>query len=116
MAAKAVARNLPIAPRKARLAVDMVRNQYVETALEMLDAMPKRAAQAVRKVVASAAANARHQEAGLDDSELYIRTIFVDEGVTRSWIRPRARGMAYRIRRRRCHITVVVDQAREEDA
>ncbi len=116
MAAKAVANNLSLAPRKARLVADLVRNQYVETALEVLDAMPKRAAHAIRKVVASAAANARYQDAALDDSELYIKSIFVDEGVTRYWIRPRARGMAYRIRRRRCHITVIVDEAREEQA
>lgn len=116
MAAKAVAKNLPIAPRKVRLVADLVRDQYVDAALEMLDALPKRAAYLVRKVVASAAANARYQDASLNDSDLYIKEIYVDEGVTRYWIRPRARGMAYRIRRRRSHITVVVDEAREEES
>ena len=116
MAARAVARNVPIAPRKARLVADLVRNQYVDTALEILDALPKRAASIIRKVVASAAANARNEDAALDDSDLFIRSIHVDEGITRYWIRPRARGMAYRIRRRRCHITVIVDEEREEEA
>jgi len=112
MEARAVGKHLPIAPRKARLVADMVRNQLVEEALDILSFTPKAAATMIDKLIRSAVANARVKE--LDIDNLYVKKIFVDEGFTRKWFRARARGMAYRIRRRRSHITVVLDEKGEE--
>ena len=115
MEARAIGRNLSIAPRKARLIADLVRNQFVEDALDILAFTHKAAAGMIDKLIHSAAANARRENTNIDESRLYIKKIFVDEGITRKWFRPRARGMAYRIRRRRSHITVVLDEKREEN-
>ena len=112
MEARAVGKHLPIAPRKARLVADMVRNRLVEDALDVLAFTPKAAATMVDKLIRSAVANARVKE--LDIDNLYVKKIFVDEGFTRKWFRARARGMAYRIRRRRSHITVILDEKSEE--
>ncbi len=114
MEAKAVGRNLSIAPRKARLVADSVRNQSFEHALDILTFTPKAAANMIYKLVRSAAANALQQEPNTDESRLYVKNIFVDEGITRKWFRPRARGMTYRIRRRRSHITVILDEKEGE--
>ncbi len=119
MEARASIRNVPIAPRKARLVADLVRSQYVEDALNQLTFTHKAVSPVIRKLIQSAAANARsnaqYQGATIDESNLVVKQIFVNEGVTRKWFRPRARGMANRILRRRCHITVVLDEEREDD-
>ena len=112
MEARAIGKHLHIAPRKARLVADMVRNQLVEEALDILAFTPKAAATMIEKLIRSAVANARVKE--LDIDNLYVKKIFVDEGFTRKWFRARARGMAFRIRRRRSHITVILDEKSEE--
>jgi large subunit ribosomal protein L22 len=115
MEARAFGRNLPVAPRKARLVADLVRNQFVEDALDVLAFTHKAAAGMIDKLIQSAAANARRQDPNIDESRLYVKKIFVDEGITRKWFRARARGMAYRIRRRKSHITVIIDEKEEEN-
>lgn len=74
----------------------------------MLKFQPQAAAEPVRKVIASAMANAEQTE-GLRAEDLYISQAFVDEGVTMRRIRPRAKGSASRILKRSAHITVVVE-------
>ena len=117
MESQASIRNVPIAPRKARLVADLVKDQYVEEAVSQLTFTHKAASPVIRKLIQSAAANARHsaqqQGATLDESNLVVKQIVVDEGITRRWFRPRARGMANRILHRRCHITVVLDEEEE---
>ncbi len=115
MEARAVGWNLPIAPRKARLVADMVRNHFVEYALDVLEFTPKAAATMINKLIRSAAANARIKDPNIDETRLYVKKIFVDEGFTRKWFRARARGIPNRIRRRRAHITVILDEKREEN-
>ena len=114
MVSKAVARFQPIAPRKARLVADLVRNRTVKEALDILRFTPKKAARHIYKVVRSALANAQQEDPSYNEESLYVERIFVDEGGIRYWRRPRARGMAYRIRRRRCHITVILDSMEGE--
>lgn len=107
MESRAVAKHVRVSPRKARLVVDMIRGKSVDEALSILQFLPNAAAMPVRKVVSSAAANAENNF-NMDRDELYVSKIFVDEGPTLKRIRPRARGMADRIRRRTSHITVVL--------
>jgi len=52
---------------------------------------------------------------GVDETMLYVKMIFVDDGITRKWIRPRSRGIANRHLRRKCHIKVIVDVWSEEE-
>jgi large subunit ribosomal protein L22 len=119
MEARASIRNVPIAPRKARLVASLVRHQYVEAALNQLTFTLKAASPVIHKLIQSALANARSnaqkQGATIDESNLFVKRITIDDGVTRRWFRPRARGMANRILRRRCHIIVVLDEERGED-
>lgn len=109
MEVRATAKYIPISAQKVRLVADLIRNRPAQVALDLLNFTPKVGATAVGKVVKSAIANAE-QSSDLDADNLYIKRVFVDESYTRKWIQPRARGMAYRIRRRRCHITVIVDE------
>ncbi|MBD3180718.1 50S ribosomal protein L22 [Candidatus Poribacteria bacterium] len=113
MEARAVLRYVPIAPRKVRLIADLVRNRDVNSALDILKFTNKAGAVPVEKVIRSALANAgQNSEIGVDD--LYIKTIYVDNGPIRYWARFKGRLHINRIRRRRCHITVILDDGAEQ--
>ncbi|HHX39030.1 MAG TPA: 50S ribosomal protein L22 [Armatimonadetes bacterium] len=110
MEAKAIAKFVHISPRKARFVMDAVRDRDVDDALGLLDNIPNKAAALIGKVVRSAAANAENNHA-MNRDELRIARCFVDGGPAggrQLRIQPRARGQAYRIRKRLSHITVVV--------
>jgi len=106
--ALARARHIRMSPRKVRRVVDLVRGQRALDALTLLKFDPHAASEPVYKVIASAIANAENNER-LDPDSLLVSEIFVDEGPTLKRFRPRAQGRAYRIRKRTCHITVVVE-------
>jgi large subunit ribosomal protein L22 len=98
---------------KARQVLDLIRGQEVSRADEILKFSERDAAIVIRKCLASAVANAQHND-GLDPDELYVASCYADEGVTIKRWRPRARGRATRIRKRTCHITVIVSRMTEE--
>src|SRR3954454_11746866 len=106
--ARAVARHVRISPMKARRVVNLVRGLPAKEALTVLQFAPQAASEPVYKVLASAIANAENNER-LDPDALLVSEAFVDEGPTLKRFRPRAQGRAYRIRKRTCHITVVVE-------
>jgi large subunit ribosomal protein L22 len=110
--ARAQVRYARVGPRKARRVIDIVRGMKAADALDVLKFDPHAASEDVYKVVASAVANAEHNE-HLDRDALWISEAFVDEGPTLKRFRPRAQGRAYRVRKRTSHITVVVE-AREQ--
>jgi large subunit ribosomal protein L22 len=105
--ARATARYVRVTPMKARRVVDLIRGMYAHDALNVLEFAPQAASTPVYKVLASAMANAEHNN-GLDPDTLYVAEAYVDEGPTLKRFRPRAQGRAYRIRKRTSHITVVV--------
>ncbi|MGI8698572.1 MAG: 50S ribosomal protein L22 [Mycobacteriales bacterium] len=106
--ARAIARHVHVSPRKARRVVDLIRGLPAAEALAVLKFAPQSASEPVGKVLASAMANAEHNER-LDAENLWVREAYVDEGPTLKRFRPRAQGRAYRIRKRTSHITVVVE-------
>src|SRR4051794_41356319 len=106
--ARAVARYVRVSPMKARRMVNLVRGLPAKEALTVLQFAPHAASEPVYKVLASAIANAENNER-LDPDSLLISEAFVDEGPTMKRFRPRAQGRAYRIRKRTCHITIVVE-------
>ena len=114
--AKAVQKHLRKSPRKVRLVANFVRGERVDKALTKLDYDTKSASVDVAKVVKSAAANVRDkfQEERLDNDLLFIKEIYVDEGVTLKRIQPAPMVRAHRINKRSCHITVVVAKLQEE--
>lgn len=114
--ARAVQKYLRRSPRKVRLVADAVRGDNVMKALKKLEYTNKAAAPDVAKVIQSAAANIRDkfQDERLENEDLFIKEIKVDEGTTLKRIQPAAMGRAHQIRKRTCHITVVVAEQTEE--
>lgn len=110
---KAVLRHCRMSATKARQVLDLIRGEDVDRAAEVLRTTPREAAGVIGKVLASAVANAAHNDV-MDPDELYVSACFADEGTTLKRWRPRARGRATRIRKRTCHITVVVSRLPEE--
>jgi large subunit ribosomal protein L22 len=107
--AMAKARYVRISPMKARRVVDLIRGLPATEALNVLKFAPQAASEQVYKVVASAMANAEHNQHLRDRDRLVVAQAYVDEGPTMKRFRPRAQGRAYRIRKRTSHITVVVE-------
>ena len=110
---RAVLRHYRMSAYKARQVLDMVRGQDVDRAEQLLHTTPREGARVVSKVLASAVANARNNDQ-LEREELYISACYADEGSTLKRWRPRARGRATRIRKRTCHITVIVSRLPED--
>ena len=104
---KASARYVRVAPRKARLVADQVRGLPLDEALPLLRFSTRGAAQNIRKLLESAAANAETNHDLVAD-DLFIKDIHVDEGPTLRRYRPRALGRATRINKRTSHIAVAL--------
>jgi large subunit ribosomal protein L22 len=112
--ARATARHQHVSPYKVRQVLDLVRGLSIEDAERTLQLCEKGAAEDVAKVLQSAIANAEHNF-HLTADELYVAVAFADEGPTRKWGQPRARGRYFRIRRRTSHITLIVARYDEDD-
>ena len=104
---KATARYVRASASKARVVLDLIRGLDVVSADQVLQFTDRHIARDVRKVLASAVANAVNNDAQ-DAEELFVVACFADEGPTLKRFRPRARGRASRINKRSCHITVIV--------
>jgi large subunit ribosomal protein L22 len=104
---KATARYVRSSASKARAVLDLIRGLDVRSADEVLQFTDRHIARDVRKVLASAVANAVNNDEQ-DADELFVIACFADEGPTLKRFRPRARGRATRINKRSCHITVIV--------
>ena len=104
MEVKATAKTLRIQPRKARLVLDLIRGKDVAAILKFL---PNKGGYLVGKVLHSAVANAVNNN-DLDESKLYVKACWADEGITMKRFMPRAKGSASAIHKRTSHITVVV--------
>lgn len=99
---------------KARVVLDLIRDEDLDRARDALEFCERGAADVISKVLESAVSNAEHNE-NLVADELYVAECWADEGPTLKRWRPRARGRATRINKRTCHITVVVAQLDDEE-
>ena len=106
---RARATHLRTSAYKAREVLDLIRGKSCGEAQDILAFSERDIAQPIAKVLDSALANAEHND-GLDADELYVSACFADEGPTLKRWRPRARGRATPIRKRTCHITVIVSR------
>jgi large subunit ribosomal protein L22 len=109
MEVKAVAKYVRVQPRKVRIVADKVRGMNAQRSATVLRFHKSKAAQALRKVLVSAIANAEANH-GLSGEILNVATIMVDEGPRIKRIQARAMGRAYRIVKKTSHITVVVEE------
>jgi len=107
MEVKSTAKTVRISARKVRYVLELIRGKDVAEAQAILSFTPNEAATVVKKVVKSAAANATHNHQ-LDETKLYVKECYANEGVTLKRFMPRAKGSASAIMKRTSHITVVV--------
>jgi large subunit ribosomal protein L22 len=113
---RARARYLRVSAYKVREVLDLIRGLDAERARETLRLSERDAATVVDKVLASAIANGEHHhEHPVSPEELYVSACYADEGPTLKRWRPRARGRATRIRKRTCHITVIVSRFPDDE-
>jgi large subunit ribosomal protein L22 len=113
MRVRAQAKWVRTSARKARLVLDHIRGRSVPEARTILAFTQRAAATDIEKVLRSAVANAEANH-GLDGDELVVEAAFADEGPTLKRWKPRARGRVNRIRKRTCHVTVVLAEQLEE--
>jgi large subunit ribosomal protein L22 len=111
---RAVVRHSHLSAFKAREVLDLIRGVEYGRAIEILEHSDRGAAEVIGKLLHSAASNAQHNE-GLEPEEMYVSACFADEGTTMKRWRPRARGRATRIRKRTCHITVILSRMPDEE-
>ena len=109
MEAVAIAKGLRIAPRKARLVIDLIRGKSVEEADRILANINKEAARMSRKVLVSAVANAENNM-GLKKETLFVKEAIVNEGQTMKRMKFGSRGHVDPIKKRTSHIKIVVSE------
>jgi large subunit ribosomal protein L22 len=112
--AVAVAKFIRTSPTKARQVVDLIRGRHVDDARRVLRFSERSVSTTIAKVLESAIANAEHNHS-LPADELLVARAWVDEGPTLRRFRPRALGRATRIRKRTCHISVVVGRMEQPE-
>ncbi|MCX7933962.1 MAG: 50S ribosomal protein L22 [Planctomycetota bacterium] len=107
-------RHAPMSAQKVRRVANMIRGKNVNEALNILRYQPQRASRLLRKVLQSAQANAEFS--GVDDVDrLFVSKVYVDEGVRMKRWRPGPRGHVSPLLKRRCHISVILEEKAPAD-
>jgi len=108
----AILRFSGVSAQKMRQMADLVRGKDVTVALHSLQFQTKASAKPMFKLISSAVANAREKsnaaEERFEADAYFVKAVMVDEGPTQKRFRPRAQGRAYRIRKRSCHVQLVL--------
>ena len=111
MESRATAKYVGMSARKVRRVLAMIRGQRVENVLNLMHFTNKAAARAVEKVVRSAISNVIAAEGGADIEGYIVKLAWSDGGPMTKRFLPRAMGRATKVRKRSCHVTVVVAPA-----
>ncbi|HCD36575.1 MAG TPA: 50S ribosomal protein L22 [Chlorobium sp.] len=117
MQAKAILRHTPTSPRKMRLVAGLVRGKAVDQAKAILLNSTKAASRNALQTLKSAVANYAqlNPDERVGDQELFVKSVFVDEGATLKRMLPAPMGRAYRVRKRSNHLTIVVDRVKNPE-
>jgi len=107
METRSIVRGVRLSVDKGRLVADLIRGKKVDQALNILAFTQKKAAGIVKKALDSAIANAEHSD-GADIDELFVKTIYIEQGTTLKRFSARAKGRGNRISKPTCHIYVTV--------
>ena len=107
--ARAILKYARISSRKVKIVADLIRNKDVDEALAIVKFTPKASSEIIEKLLKSAIANAENNH-GMNRGNLIVSEIYANQGPTLKRIRPAAKGSAVRIRKRTCHITIVVKE------
>jgi large subunit ribosomal protein L22 len=106
-------RYLRTSPPKVRQVLGLIRGLEIDDARDRLRLSERGAAGDVLKILDSAVANAEHND-NVPADELFVSRAYADEGPTLKRWRPRARGRGTRIRKRTCHVTIVVERLSDD--
>ena len=98
-----------ISVQKACFVLDAIRGKDVQTAMAILEYNPRYGSQIIKKLLASAIANAENNQ-GLNPENLYVAECYANQGPTMKRVRPRAQGRAYRILKRMSNLKIVLDE------
>jgi large subunit ribosomal protein L22 len=98
-----------ISARKVRPLADLIRGKFADEALDILRYQPHRGARLLEKVLKSALGNAEAKRVQ-NPGDLVVTDCRIDGGPMFKRIRPRARGMAFMIKKRMSHIRVALDE------
>ena len=104
----ATAKYVRISPYKVRVVLDIIRGKGVKEAVAILDNCSKAGAEAIKKVIMSASANAEHN-LSMNSDDLFVAECYADMGPTMKRMQPMAHGRGFRILKRTSHITVILD-------
>ena len=107
--AQATLKYARISSRKVKIVADLIRGKNADEALAIVKYTPKASSEILEKLLKSAIANAENNN-GMNPENLYIAECYANKAPTMKRIKPRAQGRAYRILKRNCHITVVLDE------
>ena len=94
---------------KAKIVLDQIVGKDARTAAALLQYNPRLAATIIGKVLKSAMANAENN-LGMDVNKLYVEEVIAGQGPTLKRVRPRAQGRAYKILKRSCHISIILNE------
>ena len=110
MESRAVHKYITSSPRKMRLVIDLIRGISVDKAIEVLHFSPQHASKTAEKVLRSAVANMMNNDEStrVEPEDLYVKEVYVNNGPMIKRIQPAPMGRAFRIRKRACHLTIVV--------
>ena len=109
MEVKASLKYARVGAQKARLVADLVRGKDVNQAVKTLTFLNKKTAGLVKKLIESAVANAEYKKV-MDIDNLYVKSIWVDQGPVLKRFRPRAQGRAFGVRKKTSHINLVLEE------
>ncbi|MBE49801.1 MAG: 50S ribosomal protein L22 [Flammeovirgaceae bacterium] len=115
MEAIAKLKNVPTSPRKMRLIADLIRGKRVNSALNQLKFDSKYSSRKIEKLLLSAVSNwqEKNKDSKIEDSDLYIKNIYVDGGRMIKRLRTAPQGRAHRIRKRSNHVTLILDNLKK---
>ena len=113
---QAILKDCPTSPRKMRLVTQMISGKDVNKALDILKFSPQEASRRVEKLLLSAIANWQSKNEGvrIEESNLYVKEVFVDGGRALKRLQTAPQGRAYRLRKRSNHITLILDSVNKE--
>lgn len=109
MEVKASLRFARVGAQKARLVADEIRGKDLNEAVRILVFMKKKTASLMKKLIESAVANAENKQV-IDVDNLYVKTVYVDEGPSMKRFRPRAQGRAFQVKKKLSHINLVLGE------
>jgi large subunit ribosomal protein L22 len=113
----AVLKNCPTSPRKMRLVADQIRGEEVNKALDILKFSPKEASGRLEKLLLSAISNwqAKNEGVRIEESNLFVKEVYVDSARMLKRIQTAPQGRAYRVRKRSNHVTLIIGRDAGQD-